>query len=374
MKANLVSINDQFPLTGVALTTSRRGKRRFPLKSTSTLQDTVARLGRSRFLVVLGASLLAVALPIAPVIASTSYNIVVLPAALPGWNEARAINNHNQIAGESGSAMVALWDGSGVHSRGSGYVFDINEAGQMAGQIGNRAYYWDEFGVAHVLTTLPGRLDSARTLNNRGVIAGFTELYPHEYGSIWDQNGWHQLPEYGSFSSIHSINDNGVGSGFSDGSHPLRWTGTQWETLPSLGGYGSIGGINQAGVIVGESDGRAVYWDTSDIHIIGQLPGWERTYATSINNQGVVVGGTVFSGSYGRAWVWDGSSMQSLEPLPGDQFSEANDINDNGWIVGMSGGYGGDPRAVVWIPVPEPSALALLGLGAAAVLISRRRQ
>jgi uncharacterized membrane protein len=312
------------------------------------------------------ASLLLTAASRTPAAASTAYTMVVLPELGVGNSEARAINNHNQIVGTSGD-WVAFWDNAGVHSRGAGFAFDINERGQLAGTIGHQAYSWDEFGVAHPLSTVSGWMDTARTINNNGVVAGDTELVPilREYGCIWDQGGRQQLPGYGQFSGIISLNDSGIASGLADGAYPLRWTGSQWQLLPSLGGNASMGRINQSGTIVGGSGGYAVLWNTAGLQLIGKLPGYSGSYATSINEQGVVVGGTVYSGSYGRGWVWNGAEMQALDPLPGDEFSEANDINDNGWIVGMSGTYGGAAHAVAWIPVPEPSAGAILLAGLA---------
>jgi hypothetical protein len=52
----------------------------------------------------------------------------------------------------------------------------------------------------------------------------------------------------------------------------------------------------------------------------------------------------------------------------------AYDINDSAWIVAQGMGADGNAHAVLLTPVPEPSTLALVGIGAAGLLAYVRRR
>lgn len=53
----------------------------------------------------------------------------------------------------------------------------------------------------------------------------------------------------------------------------------------------------------------------------------------------------------------------------------ANAINDDGWIAGVGVAPNGEQHAVLLTPTPEPSTIALVGIGAVGLLacIWRRR-
>jgi probable HAF family extracellular repeat protein len=63
-----------------------------------------------------------------------------------------------------------------------------------------------------------------------------------------------------------------------------------------------------------------------------------------------------------------------VNPIPGLTLTRATDINDSGQIVGYATAVDGHPHAFLLNPVPEPSSLALLVLGALMIGASAMRR
>ena len=84
---------------------------------------------------------------------------------------------------------------------------------------------------------------------------------------------------------------------------------------------------------------------------LGTLPGYDRAYATDINERGDVVGSSWLAGdpSIERAVLWpNGGGAVNLGTLGGGS-SEALAINARGQIVGRSTDADGVTHAVMWI-------------------------
>jgi len=107
---------------------------------------------------------------------------------------------------------------------------------------------------------------------------------------------------------------------------------------------------------------RAVIWDSVlGLRDLGTLGG-EESGANAINNRGEVVGWTTLSSENAHAFVWrdvntngvvDAGEMTDLGVLPGRDPQQVNssaiNINNNGQIIGLSaGGDFGTDRAVIW--------------------------
>ena len=100
---------------------------------------------------------------------------------------------------------------------------------------------------------------------------------------------------------------------------------------------------------------------------LGILPGASNSRAEGINSSGQIVGASLISNVGDRAFLYSNGAMPSLNDLIGPNpkwnIFAANDINDKGWIVGSGVAANGEQHAILLTPVPEPSTLALLGIG-----------
>jgi probable HAF family extracellular repeat protein len=192
----------------------------------------------------------------------------------------------------------------------------------------------------------------------------------------------------GTRSTAYGINSAGttVGSSYPTGStiqHAFSYSGWQMADLGTLGGLDSCAyGINDAGTIVGESspsdyDEHAFSYSGGQMTDLGTLGGGITSVAYGINNAGTIVGESYLNGySMYHAFSDSGGIMTDLAPylasigLTGN--SEAWAINDNGDIVGDGMTADGRDHAFLLAVVPEPSTVALLALGGAALLLPRR--
>ena len=111
---------------------------------------------------------------------------------------------------------------------------------------------------------------------------------------------------------------------------------------------------------------------------LGVLAGFTSSSASAINSSDEVVGGSS-NGSTTHAFVYTPSGgmvdLNSLIPAgSGWTLNSAEGVNDSGEITG-SGTFNGVTEAFILILTPEPSTVALLGIGAigfGAIAIRRR--
>ncbi|MDE2262741.1 MAG: DUF3466 family protein [Gammaproteobacteria bacterium] len=205
----------------------------------------------------------------------------------------------------------------------------------------------------------------ANGISNSGVIAGaeVPSNGPPEPG-FWTTTGGAMLltGQYQSYAQALAANDTGtiVGNYGQPGTIsglPLVWTppGYAETPLPGLRCDNcarldtTASSINNAGLIVGSSSFsdsatgasgmHAVEWQNGAITDLGGLQGSHYSSASSINDNGDVVGGSrtdQSSGAPTHAFLYRQGAMTDLGTLAGDTNSSADSINDSGQIVGSS--------------------------------------
>ncbi len=247
---------------------------------------------------------------------------------------AEAINEHGQVAGWSGLVEQSglrhgfLWSlSNGMEDVGTydsdpaSLAFGINSLGHVVGgsfpapyNLG-RAFLWTAPGGMRDLGTLGGDGAEADDINDSGTVVGTSRL-----------RGSEDL-------------------------YPFLWTEKTGMRIlgPLDGAPGQARAINHAGDVVGYQrvqDGAklATLWSNSAGTIcLGTLPGKDRSFASDINEDGMVVGrsGSSFVGISAFKWTWE-SGMEELVSLLGGDAGAAG-LNNHGHIVGVS-----DERAVLW--------------------------
>ena len=126
--------------------------------------------------------------------------------------------------------------------------------------------------------------------------------------------------------------------------------------LPTLGGKQiSVTAINDRGQIVGTASDmkghtHAVLWQDGKIIDIGVLPGYDKSYASGINNVGQVVGWSEKPDSKyestSQAFMWQKGKLQVLPTL--GSASMAVGINNKGQIAGFAFTSSFVSHAVLW--------------------------
>lgn len=191
----------------------------------------------------------------------------------------------------------------------------------------------------------------------------------------------------GSRTRVVGINDAGQITGSASGSnlfdHAVRWEN---GVLTDIGlGYGNA--INASGAVVGigQTD-MATVWENGVVRSLGTIAGTSHSRAFAVNDLGDVVGDTVTLGSgrdhsvVDRPFIYRNGQMRHLDELvnlsgTGLRLMWARGISNDGRIA--VSGFDANNRQVSVIltpnPVPEPTTLAALGLGAAAMFRRRKR-
>lgn len=251
----------------------------------------------------------------------------------------------------------AISRGNSINNRGwvAGYS-------NLAGDQSRHATLWRD-GSPLDLGTLGGPNSSVAwpVKNNRGLIAGIAQTAtPDPLGENWSCSAFFPGATATGFTCLGFV-----------------WEGGVMRALPTLGGNnGFATGANNRGQVVGWAENtvhdptcappqvlqfRAVVWGPgrNQIRELPPLPGDTSGAATAVNERGQVVGisGTcdqaVGRFTAAHAVLWDNNRVIDIGNLGGVTWNTPMAINERGDIVGFAGQPGDDPddpklRAFLW--------------------------
>jgi probable HAF family extracellular repeat protein len=297
---------------------------------------------------------------------------------------ANAINEKGQVVGESRIAgdqetHIFLYDRgnlvdlSVLYNIGSGPYLptanDINNRGQIVGNISNGHAALLSKGVTTDLGTFGGVFSSALGINNSGQIVGYYSSPDGlNHAFLYSDGNMTGLGPFGAeaISVATAINDSGMIVGeasdsFTVPSHAFLYSNGVMSDISPFGNSESYAeGINNRGQVVGEfltADGAAFHAFLYSNGVFTDLgsAGSPESVASAINDRGQVVGTTFvpfedvcFDSDTGEpfpctnykphAFLYENGVMTDLNTLlrPGSgwELTWALDINNKGQIVG----------------------------------------
>jgi probable HAF family extracellular repeat protein len=279
------------------------------------------------------------------------------------FSYAGAINDHDQVVGFALNSTPDSFD-----------LGDFCQNFPMPTQM--HAFIWHD-GFLRDLGTLGGTDSCALFINERGQVAGnsFTNStvnpgtgLPTLHPFLWDGDEMKDLGTLGgTLAFANAINNRGQIAGASnlaDDStfHAFLWGKGKLTDFGTLGGSRVEAiGLNEAGEIVGQAqlpNSQTVHAFLAKNGVmtdLGTLDGNPCSVAISINVEDQIVGSTDdCSGNNGHAFLWENDRMTDLNAfvLIGSPLAltTATFINDRGEITAEGVLPSGDQRAVLLIP------------------------
>jgi probable HAF family extracellular repeat protein len=240
----------------------------------------------------------------------------------------------------------------------------INETGSVAGYIegpfdGNwftvsRAMLWTTAGVQNLGVLPPGspsQRSYATDLNDGGMVTGWGTTHSSTglccgvvRGFRWTSAGGMQplvppSPSDYVLTRGYAINTHGHVAGMvtdaAGAFHAAVWTdpGVAPVVIGSLTDATAYD-INDAGQVVGAHSGGAFIWSAQNGVTVLPTLGGAWTYASGINNQGVVVGMSELADGTQRPFRWTAAGgMENLGLPPGATYGSARAITETGRII-----------------------------------------
>jgi probable HAF family extracellular repeat protein len=267
------------------------------------------------------------------------------PTPGPQAEPTRGISDSGVVVGMSRN-NAAKWVNGTPIELGSGQALAINNNGQIVGTNG-RAVLWQTDGTQVDLGANPccnGTWSSATSINDNGQIAGTrSESGGYNRAFLWVN---------GSITEIGTLG------------------------IPFSASSSTANAVNDLGHVVGGSQSQGQWWGQSHGYIwmngamtdLGSLSTDYGSEATGINNSDQVIGRSADANGNTRPFLWQAGTMTDLNSLidPGSGWSlgGASSINNQGQIVGV-GYLNGEYHGYLISPVPEPGnhALMIVGLG-----------
>jgi probable HAF family extracellular repeat protein len=245
-------------------------------------------------------------------------------------------------------ALPRLRNSAGTEG-GNGVALQINDFGMAAGTAEN----------AEVDSTCPGVGVSPQTIQFKPVI--WMKPFPWSLVRLQELGTVDGDPDGIAFA----INNLGQAAGASGNCgpfnaieqnnltplHAVLWRNGNAIDLGNLGGDGRFTGIyatglNDDGQVVGTSDTtgdasfHAFLWQQGHITDLGTLPGDAYSSATSISNDGMVLGISISASFSPRAMLWRNGTATDMNTLVPQNtalyLQSACSINDKGEIIGFA--------------------------------------
>jgi probable HAF family extracellular repeat protein len=224
-------------------------------------------------------------------------------------------------------------------------AYDINDNGQITGGVsqgpGGSPFLYDN-GALTLLDPSNITYGAGVSINDSGQIVGRTQSYG---GYLYSNGSFTPLPGLsGTDNAPYSINNLGQVVG-SSGTSPYLYQNGSIQSIGGISGAwrGTASSINDNGVIVGYSEMQgggtsSFIYSNGQLTDIGKL-GTADTYANAVNNAGQIVGYAFLNPgtaqSVPHAFTYNNGQMTDL----GTNFSlgsYAQDINNRGQIIGTN--------------------------------------
>jgi len=253
----------------------------------------------------------------------------------------------------------------------SAEAFDVNDAGQVVGRAGNRAFLWQDGTKTDLGTLGTASAAWAFALNEAGKVVGHSALTtpPSGFHAVLWSNGTitDLTPDVAANQSAvgTAINEAGQVAGNINYATAFLWQNGVRTPLGHLGGGSSAASdISDSGVVVGASYTddptplglmqHPFMWQNGVMTDLGLLPGDEDGGAAAINGAGQIVGSSGRTDpdtyeSFYKAFLYSNGVMTAL-PVPSSE-AYAGDINDSGVVVGSMRTGGGVSKYHGWVYV-----------------------
>ena len=284
---------------------------------------------------------------------------------------ASAVNNRGQVAGEALNTILDPYTGT----------FLIPGATQV------HAFRWTKSQGLQDLGTLGGTDSSAFEINERGQIAGWsftnttvnsTTGIPTLDPFLWENGKMLDLGTLGgTLAKSFGLNNRGQVAGLSNMAGDLTCHPFLWDKTGGMQDLGTLGGdsgfatwLNDAGEVVGVANlpgasgcdnpatHHAFLWKNGVMADLGTVDGDPCSHAEGINSRSQVVGEGTDCSHELQAFLWeDGGPAVDLNTLiphnPGLVLYEAFYVNDRGEIAALGTFSNGDVHAFVLRPCDE---------------------